>query len=99
VCRRIRDPTDERDDPRAAFGPPCKRERDDGRREGAGQQKKAGRRGVYRETIRWCYKLSHKLPTDNAASERCERATRSERAGGAARERACRGVRGAKPLG
>ena len=28
-----------------------------------------------------------------------ERATRSERAGGAARESACRGVRGAKPLG
>src|SRR6266542_756229 len=34
-----------------------------------------------------------------AASERSERATRTERAGAAARERACRGVRGAKPLG
>ena len=33
------------------------------------------------------------------ASERSERATRTERAGEAARERACRGVRGAKPLG
>src|SRR5215216_6263569 len=33
------------------------------------------------------------------ASERRERATRMERAGGAASERACRGVRGAKPLG
>src|SRR5688572_6070412 len=31
--------------------------------------------------------------------ERSERATRSERAGEAARESACRGVRGAKPLG
>jgi hypothetical protein len=30
---------------------------------------------------------------------RDERATRAERAGDAARERACRGVRGAKPLG
>jgi hypothetical protein len=34
-----------------------------------------------------------------AASEPTERATRSERAGEAASERACRGVRGAKPLG
>ena len=33
------------------------------------------------------------------ASERCERATRPERAGEAASEDACRGVRGAKPLG
>ncbi len=33
------------------------------------------------------------------ASELRERATRTERAGAAARERACRGVRGAKPLG
>src|SRR6185436_11278568 len=33
------------------------------------------------------------------ASERSERATRTERAGAAARERACRGVRGAEPLG
>ena len=33
------------------------------------------------------------------ASERRERATRAERAGEAARESACRGVRGAKPLG
>jgi hypothetical protein len=33
------------------------------------------------------------------ASERRERATRAERAGEAARERACGGVRGAKPLG
>src|SRR5689334_15469866 len=33
------------------------------------------------------------------ASEHRERATRTERAGAAARERACRGVRGAKPLG
>ena len=33
------------------------------------------------------------------ASERRERATRTERAVEAARERACRGVRGAKPLG
>ena len=33
------------------------------------------------------------------ASERRERATRTERAGGAARENACNGVRGAKPLG
>jgi hypothetical protein len=33
------------------------------------------------------------------ASEHRERATRSERAGAAARESACRGVRGAKPLG
>ena len=33
------------------------------------------------------------------ASEHRERATRTERAGEAARERACRGVRGAKPLG
>src|SRR5262245_29782425 len=33
------------------------------------------------------------------ANERSERATRTERAGAAARERACRGVRGAKPLG
>ncbi len=33
------------------------------------------------------------------ASEHGERATRSERADEAARERACRGVRGAKPLG
>src|SRR5207302_4133667 len=32
------------------------------------------------------------------ASERRERATRTERAGEAVRERACRGVRGAKPL-
>ena len=36
---------------------------------------------------------------DNVASEHRERATRTERAGEAARERACRGVRGAKPLG
>jgi hypothetical protein len=35
----------------------------------------------------------------SSASERRERATRPERAGDAARERACRGVRGAKPLG
>ena len=35
----------------------------------------------------------------SSASERGERATRPERAGEAARERACRGVRGAKPLG
>ncbi len=35
----------------------------------------------------------------NGASERSERATRSERADEAARESACRGVRGAKPLG
>src|SRR5215471_17898925 len=34
-----------------------------------------------------------------AASEHRERATRTERAGEAARETACRGVRGAKPLG
>jgi len=34
-----------------------------------------------------------------SASEQGERATRPERAGEAARERACRGVRGAKPLG
>ena len=34
-----------------------------------------------------------------AASERSERATRTERAGAAACEGACRGVRGAKPLG
>src|SRR5215475_2782502 len=33
------------------------------------------------------------------ASERRERATRTERADEAARERACKGVRGAKPLG
>ena len=33
------------------------------------------------------------------ASERSERATRTERAGEAARERACKGARGAKPLG
>ena len=33
------------------------------------------------------------------ASERSERATRTERAGEAARERACRGLRGAKPFG
>src|SRR5437762_4558686 len=33
------------------------------------------------------------------ASEHRERARRTERAGEAARERACRGVRGAKPLG
>jgi len=38
-------------------------------------------------------------PTALAASEYSERATRTERAGEAARERACRGVRGAKPLG
>src|SRR5204862_1008156 len=43
------------------------------------------------------YKLSHKLPTGNAASERCERATRSEGAGGAARERACRESEGRSP--
>jgi hypothetical protein len=36
---------------------------------------------------------------EDDASERSERATRSERAGEAARESACRGVRGAKPLG
>ena len=35
----------------------------------------------------------------HVASERSERATRPERAGGAASEGACRGVRGAKPLG
>jgi len=35
----------------------------------------------------------------HAASERSERATRTERAGEAARESAWRGVRGAKPLG
>jgi len=35
---------------------------------------------------------------ENTARERGERATRSERAGGAASESACRGVRGAKPL-
>ena len=35
----------------------------------------------------------------HGASEHGERATRSERAGAAARESACRGVRGAKPLG
>src|SRR5262249_4881954 len=35
----------------------------------------------------------------HGASERSERATRTERAGEAARESACRGVRGAKPLG
>jgi hypothetical protein len=34
-----------------------------------------------------------------AASEHRERATRTERAGEAVREGACRGVRGAKPLG
>ena len=34
----------------------------------------------------------------SGASERGERATRPERADEAARERACRGVRGAKPL-
>src|SRR5436190_19366792 len=34
-----------------------------------------------------------------ATSERRERGTRTERAGAAARERACGGVRGAKPLG
>jgi hypothetical protein len=33
------------------------------------------------------------------ASERSERATRTERAGDAAGENACKGVRGAKPLG
>src|SRR5262245_3434477 len=33
------------------------------------------------------------------ASEHRERATRTERVGEATRERACRGVRGAKPLG
>ena len=33
------------------------------------------------------------------ASEHCERATRPELAGEAASERACGGVRGAKPLG
>src|ERR1051326_8947301 len=38
-------------------------------------------------------------PPRHEASERSERATRSERAGEAARESACRGVRGAKPLG
>jgi hypothetical protein len=36
---------------------------------------------------------------NSRASERRERATRPERAGGAASEGACRGVRGAKPLG
>ena len=35
----------------------------------------------------------------DVASERRERATRPERAGEAASEGACRGVRGAKPLG
>jgi len=44
------------------------------------------------------YKLSHKSPVE-VASERSERATRPERAGAAASEGACRGVRGAKPLG
>jgi hypothetical protein len=43
--------------------------------------------------------LSHKLDVRlHGASELCERATRSERADEAARESACRGVRGAKPL-
>src|SRR5262249_40246902 len=37
--------------------------------------------------------------TKGGANERSERATRTERAGEAARERACGGVRGAKPLG
>ena len=42
------------------------------------------------------YKLSHKpLHSERAR----ERATRTERADAAARERACRGVRGAEPLG
>src|SRR5438045_8427223 len=36
---------------------------------------------------------------DSARASAATRATRTERAGGAARERACRGVRGAKPLG
>ena len=35
----------------------------------------------------------------NKASERSEQATRSESADEAARESACRGIRGAKPLG
>jgi len=35
--------------------------------------------------------------SQKVASERSERATRPERAGGAASEGACRGVRGAKP--
>jgi hypothetical protein len=38
------------------------------------------------------------LPVDDASEHR-ERATRPERAGAAASEGACRGVRGAKPLG
>ena len=46
-------------------------------------------RGSRPQTCRWF----------QGASERGERATRPERAGGAARESACRGVRGAKPLG
>ncbi len=41
----------------------------------------------------------HKTRSHLTNRLRRERATRTERAGGAARERACRGVRGAKPLG
>ena len=37
--------------------------------------------------------------TGCAANERASEPTRTERAGEAARERACRGVRGATPLG
>jgi hypothetical protein len=40
-----------------------------------------------------------RLPLTCPGERACERATRTERAGAAARERACGGVRGATPLG
>ena len=44
-------------------------------------------------------RTSLKPTEDSLANERASEPTRTERAGEAARERACRGVRGAKPLG
>ena len=69
-----------------------------------GAHSRRGARARFAITIESCpvqdYERSHQRDGHSmGASEPRERATRAERAGVAARESACRGVRGAKPLG
>src|SRR5918993_1181731 len=61
----------------------------------------AGSNSVRRKSHEICRIRSSPHPNDlnPAANEHSEWATRTERAADAASERACRGVRGAKPLG
>ena len=59
---------------------------------------RASPRGVFRGRDTTTYLMNLGLMFHDASEHR-ERARRTERAGEAASERACRGVRGAKPLG